>query len=193
MNLDPLRFRWLRLRHDWWFRWAHDPLCDRLGGGVLRIGRLRLCRSCAVMYAGVVGGAAIGLSVRRVGRWPAAPLVWLGSVAVAGGLSMPAAYRRLDRPAKDAVRGATGVEAGLLAALPLARRWGWSAVLAGVAAAGYRLLTRARAKAKAKACEGCPELELDRVCSGYSQQLVSLRAYERQASELRMRSLAGAR
>lgn len=178
------RYRALRLRHDWWYRWAHDPLCDRLGGGVLKIGKLRLCRSCVVMYSGVAAGAAVAVTNPLLGATSAAPRVWLGGAATASVASLPQTYGNFGRPAKDGVRFFTGVLGGGLLTFVTARQWQRFAVIAAVAATGYRVLTQARAKAKASACDGCPELHEPGICSGYAQQAVSLRGYEHAASEL---------
>lgn len=186
------RYRALRLRHDWWYRWAHDPLCDRLGGGVLTIGKLRLCRSCLAMYSGVATGAAVAVVNPALGAATAAPAVWLGGAAGASAVSLPQVYGTLGRPAKDGVRFGTGVLGGGLLLFVLAREWRRFAGLATVAAAGYRILTLARVKAKASACDGCPELHAPGICSGYAQQAVSLRAYEHAASELATKERARA-
>ena len=181
------RYRWLRLRHDWWYRWAHDPLCDRLGGGVLKIGKLRLCRSCVAMYAGVGTGLAASASLPTLGAAAVGPYAWLGAAGAAAGASAPQPYKRLNRRMKDGLRFGTGVLAGLLPAFARSERWRWFAALVAVAGAGYRILTLARAKAKSAACDGCPELETEGICSGFAQQAVSLRAYEAAASDLAMR------
>lgn len=185
-----LRYRALRLRHDWWYRWAHDPLCDRLGGGVLTIGKLRLCRSCLAMYSGVAVGGAVAVTNPAIGAASFAPQAWLAGAAGASVSSVPQVYGRLGRRSKDGLRFGTGVLGGGLLTFAIARRWQSFTVLAALAAAGYRILTLARAKAKATACDGCPELDIEGICSGYAQQAVSLRAYEHVASELAMQERA---
>ena len=193
MGLGSLRSRALKLRHDWWYRWAHDPLCDRLGSGVLSIGKLRLCRSCASMYAGGAIGIATAIAAPGVASGPAAPATWFGVAGSLGVASVPDTYGPLPRPAKDVIRSTTGFMLGLLRAFPLARRWYASAALGVATVASYRFLIAKRAQAKASDCDGCPELaalhagELD-VCSGFAQQAVSLRAYERDASALATRA-----
>ena len=185
--VTAVRYRALRLRHDWWYRWAHDPLCDRLGGGVLKIGKLRLCRSCLAMYTGVVVGGAITLSQPAAGAWRLAPHAWAASAAAAGSASLPEVYRHLPRRGRDGLRFTTGILGGLLPVLGLARRWTPFLGLSAAAAGSYRVLTLKRAASKATACDGCPELQEEGICSGYAQQAVSLRAYERDASEIAMR------
>lgn len=180
----------LRLRHDWWFRWAHDPLCERLGGGVLTIGKLRLCRSCVAMYSGTACGLAVTVVAPGAGAVARFPAVWLGGAGAAAAASVPPVYAVLPRSAKDGVRFGTGVLAGLLPALGRAGRWRPFVGLVAVAATGYRVLTLARADAKASACDGCPELDAPGPCSGYEQQVVALRGYEEAASELAMRERA---
>lgn len=186
------RYRALRLRHDWWYRWAHDPLCDRLGGGVLTIGKLRLCRSCVSMYCGIATGGAVAVANPAVGAAAFAPHVWLGGAGAASAASLPQIYGDLPRSAKDGVRFGTGALGGGLLAFAVARQWQRFGLLATIAATGYRVLTLARAEAKATACDGCPELHAPGICSGYAQQAVSLRAYENAASELAMRERARA-
>ena len=182
------QFGTLRLRHDWWYRWAHDPLCERLGGGVLTIGRLRICRSCTAMYSGIAVGGAAALTAPMIGRAALAPAVWIGAASGLAVASTPDTYASLSRGTKDGIRSGTGVGGGLLLAFFRARRWGWATMLTAIAAGGYRVLTQARAQAKAHACDGCPELDGQVICSGFAQQAVALRAYEQQASELAMRT-----
>ena len=189
-----LRWRYgaLRPRHDWWYRWAHDPLCDRLGSDVLAIGKLRLCRSCIVMYAGMASGAIVATTQPVVGAARFAPHVWAGTAAVVAGASIPQVYGPLPRPAKDAVRFGAGILVGIVPAFARARRWHAFVGLAATAAVAYRVLSLARVKNKATACEGCPELHAEGICSGFSQQAVSMRAYERAASDIAMKERARA-
>jgi len=140
------------------------------------------------MYSGIATGGVAAAGVPALGAAALAPHTWLVSAGALAGASLPAPYAKLGRGQKDGVRFATGLAAGMLAAFPLARRWKWSVVLIAIAAAAYRVLTLQRAKSKATACNGCPELHADGICSGFAQQAVSLRAYERDASELAMRS-----
>ncbi len=103
----PLYLRWLWWRHTWTFQAAHKPLCPRFHQDVLRVGPLRLCRSCTALY----GSFALGVV--------AAPLYWtlldtrIGLVVTALLLaivvvSAPPVYRHASRPLRDVCGAAWG-------------------------------------------------------------------------------------
>ena len=47
-----LKILWLRKTAS--FYWAHKPLCAAYKDDVLRIGGIRLCRSCFLAYSGML-------------------------------------------------------------------------------------------------------------------------------------------
>lgn len=87
------------------------------------------------------------------------------------------------------MRGCTGV----LAAVPLATarhgRFGLASATLATMGGLYFAMIKLRRRAKAHQCDGCPELlQLNGsgICSGFSEQAVSLRAFEEDASRLAM-------
>jgi hypothetical protein len=159
----------------WWFQFAHGPLCERFRPDTVRLGRARVCRSCALLYAGLAVTLVGVLCAGGAGRW-LAPACG-GLLVPLAVLSEPRLYRRLPRPAKDVLRAAAGVFLGLFLGL-FATAWWWvAAAAAGPLLALRRAFARARRRVKARDCDGCPELGRPGVCSGYARQADAVRGY----------------
>lgn len=176
-----LRLLWLA--YAWPFRFAHKPLCDRFHGDVLHVGRLNVCRGCTFLYAGLVAGIAALATLRPDSTTVAAILAALAALCAIG--SHPARHGRWPRPVRDALRFASGALPSLAGALFVAGAPLLGA-LALVGLAGlYVAYARARSGIKARACDGCPELGAECVCSGFRLQAAAMRAYdERCTAEL---------
>ena len=166
---------WLWWRHTWWFQFAHAPLCERFAADVLQVGRWRFCRSCALLYTGGLA-TLIGLASMPAVH-DAVPALAIALMAVILPLSYPPWYARLDRRTRDGLR----FGAGVLLTLWLATGFVGSPLLAtGIGALLlpiYLLYRQQRARCHAHACAGCHELDRVGVCSGYSLQARSIRAY----------------
>lgn len=175
------RLRALWLRRSLPFRFAHKPLCERFAPDVIRIGAVRACRSCTLLYASLVAAAAVMVLAK-----PEAIAPYVVVLAATLALSAPRLYKRWPRPARDALRASAG------ALLPWTAYFAWVAPPVGVAGAitlfvFWRIYLTRRADRKAQACAGCPELGTG-VCSGFSRQAEAALAYEDEASELVMAS-----
>lgn len=171
----------LWLAHSWRFRWAHKPLCDRFRREIVRVGPVRVCRSCLMLYAGLaIGILAVALlraPLRDVGVW-----LFLACGAVVLPLSAPQVYRYWPRLMRDGLRFLTGVTAALCAYLLLS---GQPVVgLAGATAllACWKIYKRIRGRRRERTCNGCPQLTGDNICTGYALQAASARRYEEQAT-----------
>ena len=167
------RLAWWRLA--WPFRWAHKPLCTRFEAGVVRLGRLHLCRGCLAAALGVVLGAALAAVAA-----PATLLVALSATIPAlAFLSAPGRHVRLPQPARDALRLAAGTCPPFIVAALLGGHL-LEGALAAVALAVLVLVhRRRRAPLRADLCTGCPELEQDAVCSGFARQARAVQVHER--------------
>jgi hypothetical protein len=177
---------WVWRRCDWVYRFAHHPLCGRFHRDVWRFGRVHLCRSCMLFYGAgclaLAGCAWLGPEPARA--WPA---LW-GVLGMVLPLCHPGVYRRWPRWMRDVLRGGMGVGAGLLLAMILLGQ-----VLAGLAHLAALVLVfswyqRARRPLIARACQGCPELDGARVCTGFALQAQRVMDYEPLATELVIRS-----
>ncbi len=178
-----LQTKLLWLRHAWTFNWAHKPLCDRFKAGVLKIGPVHVCRSCTCLYAGVMlGGIALLLTAPAGSTWLVAGFLAALLLVVAG--SLPRIYRRLHRRLCDLLRFGAG------ALFPLAMYVGVVANPAlGIAGllgiyAFWRIYFAKRAVRKLHECDDCPELANSEICSGFREQASSVRAFEREATDL---------
>ena len=178
---EQLTQRWLWWRHSYPFRFAHKPLCDRLGSRVLRVGHVHLCRGCSLLYIGVAIGFALALLVEIT---PAARFVLAYGVAVPAFLaSWPSWYARLPGAAKDLSRLAVGAAVVWLCSFLW---WGpWWLGLANVAALVFarQFYVAQRRRRLRRACDGCPELGAGEICSGFSLQAACARRFEEAASQ----------
>jgi len=181
-----LHLKLLWLRSAWSFNWAHKPLCERFREDVLRLGGLRLCRSCACAWGGILL-AVVGMAVLSPmsGTFLVAYLVALGVVL---GLSLPPLYKRLPRVLRDLLRMGGGgfLVVGAYVTLFVNIPAGLAALAALVAF--WWMYFKMRRKRKLRECDGCPELANETVCSGFALQAEHVRRYEEAATELLTRS-----
>jgi len=177
------RLKGLWLAHAYSFAWAHKPLCARFDRDVLRLGRVRLCRSCACVYGGMLfalaGGLAWTETVREYGH------IGLCLLAVPTlALSMPWVYHRLPRRMRDGLRFTLGSVIVLSGLAVWQGHWLPGGIGLVVMLVAWRFYRRSRGIHKQHACDGCPELGSRTVCSGYAYQADLIRAYERTATDL---------
>ncbi len=178
-----LSWKWLWLSHVYPFYWAHKPLCQRFRRDVLRIGRLHLCRSCTMVYAGV----ALGVLLCAVFHEPlrdAAPALFAALAAATLALSCPVWYGKWTRPVRDALRGMTGATIALAGYLLISGSL--LPGLIGLVALGltWKAYQALRGSHQPKACAGCPQLREDEICPGFALQAERIRQYEQKATDL---------
>jgi hypothetical protein len=159
-------------------RWAHHPLCARYGPEVVRLGRSRVCRGCALTALGAVAGLAAGFAS------PAAPgVAWLAAAALLAA-AVPFAIPRLT-PGEDAATEREPTDARrtpklLTRFLPLAVAGGAlaqalvapspariGAALVALGATAWGVLRYRRRGPDRSACRSCPEGPPGTRCSGY--------------------------
>jgi hypothetical protein len=185
-KLFGLRLRLLWLRHSYRFRWAHRPLCDRFSQGILRIGQVRLCRSCACAYGGILFGLAFCL-LNDALRESTIPLL-LGLIIPTIGLSTPTLYKRLPRAVQDMLRFSMGLCITLSACGLFMGNTLIPTVCAATLFLFWRIYFAMRRKRKAEACNGCPEYGQKGICTGCRLQADAMRAYETEATALLLAS-----
>jgi hypothetical protein len=148
-------------------RFAHHPLCEPYRGEVLRIGRrMRLCKGCTLLAAGLLTGALAGALARPSLR--VAAIAWLAAV-VLGGLSL-----RL-RLAKVVGRFVPG------AALALACWAGLVPLLVSLSIFAVAIAVYRRRGVERSPCRSCPERRLS-PCSGFAPHVRRERAFRRRVA-----------
>jgi len=182
-----LKQKFLWLSHSYKFRWAHTPLCSRFIDGAFRLGSvdkpfMYICRSCTLVYLGIFFGL-ICISVSESIQGFLLPTVLFLAVTVLLP-SYPSWYKSYNRTFKDVLRLLLGV----LIATTLGLTW-FVNIYFGIAIAGlifiaWRFFSLKRIKLKGKACNGCPELPLEKICSGYEFAANNIRSYEDKATYL---------
>lgn len=168
-------------KQTWWFQFAHKPLCDRFHRETFRLGKLRVCRSCTLLYSAL----AISLGLLATVSWPPISFA-LFSISFTAVLvaSHPKAYRFWPRELRDCFRAGFGFLLPLTLFTAWKVHWFLPFALAGILWGVWSWYSRVRAERKPQKCEHCPELAEGGVCSGYQQQTDSIRAYEEAATEL---------
>jgi hypothetical protein len=166
---------WEWLHHTWWFQWAHSPLCQRYRIDVLRLGRLHLCRSCTLIYGGFFLGAGMFFLLPTIRNIPFYSLTIVLLAVLT--LSYPPLYHHWSRPVRDVVRFVAGVAGALFLGVLFLQSYLVIGGALALLALAYLWFRHRRRMVKLKACDGCPELGLNKVCSGYELQADSIRAY----------------
>lgn len=175
------RQAWRWWKQTWWFQLAHAPLCDAFHGDVWRIGQLRVCRSCTLLYAAIAVSAGVLLCVPLERTLHL--LLCYGALAAILGLSYPPLYSALPRLARDVIRSGAGVFLALLFSLAVRGMAIPAAVtLAGLAPVFY-FYQRKRQEHKQGVCGRCFEFGQAAVCSGYALQAESIRAFQHSLEE----------
>ena len=153
---------WLWWRYSYSFLFAHKPLCGRLGGRVLRIGHVHVCRGCTCLYLGALMAAVLLLP--RDLPWGTRLAAAYGCGVPAMLAAMPAVYGRLPDIARDLARVAAGMAAVLLCGFCWWGPW-WLGVanIAGLLALRQVAILRRGARLH-RLCDGCPELGGNQVC-----------------------------
>jgi len=147
-------------------RFAHHPLCESYRSEVFRVGRrIRLCKGCTLLAAGLLVGAILGGALRP--GLVAATFGW----ALALALGLWSLRRRLP---KLLGRLAPGLGLGLACGA------GWlGALLCLATIAGAFVLYRRRGVERSR-CEPCHERDR-RPCSGFVLIVRRERAFQRKA------------
>ena len=178
---------WLWWRHTYTFNVAHKPLCGRFKDNVLRFGRVHVCRSCTLLYASAAATVIVLVSVEL----PETALVpfFYGLFVAVLLLSYPPLYERFPRPAKDAVRCATGSVMALMVAFFTGGHYWLGLLNVALFVAGYRFCLNEYKRWKLRACDGCSDLGRGEICRGYRSQAHGIRAYEAAAEEYVIREV----
>lgn len=185
-----VHLKWMWLRHTHTFNWAHKPLCERYKSGVLRIGKLYVCRSCLFAYSGILIGiiAALVYPTHIAGLELTRLLIVLVPVVVS---SYPRLYKKLPRFSQDILRFVMGGIIGIIPFLLIHRNFITGITCVFVMGVFWRIYFHQRKIRKLHACDGCPELDLPKICSGFQHQSEAVRLYEIEATELLYRTGRG--
>lgn len=185
-----IHLKWMWLRHTHTFNWAHKPLCERFKSGVLRIGKLYVCRSCLFAYSGILMGIIAALVYPT--HIADLELTWFLFVLVPVVVSSyPRLYKKLPRFCQDILRFVMGVILGIIPFLLIHRNFISGIICVLVMGVFWRIYFHQRKMRKLRACDGCPELDLPEICSGFQHQSASVRLYEIEATELLYRTGRG--
>ncbi len=177
-----LHIKRLWLGHAWTFNWAHKPLCARFQEDVVRIGRAYICRSCLLVYTGLVMGIVLLLAV---GAPLSYPIVCGGATLVVATvvLSAPMWYKKWPRRMRDILRFASGLSISFCLSLLFTGHVAIGIIGTALMLAFWKLYFHLRGGRKRQACDGCQQLEIGQICAGFAYQAEHIRRYEQAATE----------
>ncbi len=185
-----IHLKWMWLRHTHTFNWAHKPLCERYKSGVLRIGRLYVCRSCLFAYSGILLGIIAALVYpTHIAELELTRLLFVLVPVVVS--SYPRLYKKLPRFSQDILRFVMGGIIGIIPFLLIHSNFISGMTCVFVMGVFWRIYFHQRKIRKLHACDSCPELELPEICSGFQHQSEAVRLYEIEATELLYRTGRG--
>ncbi len=157
-------------------RFAHHPLCAEYAGERIRIGRVQLCRGCALLGLGIALGLAAGALL------PATKLavgVALGLAVVSGAAAFVARLpKTIGRTLPGAALGFAFLEGLRLGPL------GWTLSADAVLLFGAAFLFYRRRGPHRGPCETCPDRDKRPACRGFAPILRRERALQRMAGRL---------
>ena len=157
-------------------RFAHHPLCVEYADERIQIGRIRLCRGCALLGLGLLIGLVAGILLRS-NLWAASLALAMG--AIIGLLSFRVrAPKILGRALPGACFAFTAIQGLRLGFI------GWALSLAAVAIFGVALLLYRRRGPHRGPCETCPDRDKRPACRGFAPILRRERALQRLAGGL---------
>lgn len=157
------------------YRYAHKPLCKSFKKDVINFfNKIYVCRGCFFLYLGIFS-AILLCSALNIKNLNTAGI--LGYILIFA-ISHPTLYKNFPRFLKDIVRFLAGMIVGSAAII------GFQGHL--IASLTFFLLfffikkkyNKIRMSNKINACNNCPELKQNKVCSGYLKQTQGLRLLE---------------
>lgn len=175
------RLKWLWYRSCYTFLWAHHPLCNAFRKDVLRLGPVRVCRSCFCVYLGILVATTVCLTFFSFFRNLGLPIllaVLISTLLV----SYPKVYKKLPRPLRDLARFAMGTLLPLTGVLLWTSFWPLALITFVLLYFFWRYYFQLRKIRRETVCESCHEYGRQAHCSGTLHQATSLRAYEESAT-----------
>ena len=157
-------------------RFAHHPLCAEYAGERIQIGRIRLCRGCALLGTGLLIGLAAGIVMRPhlIGAGPALAFGILVGFA-SFHFRAPKLLGRLLPGAALAFTAMQGLRLGPV---------GWALSMAAVAVFAIAAFLYRRRGPHRGPCETCPDRDRRPACRGFAPILRRERALQRLAGKL---------
>ncbi|PID76519.1 MAG: hypothetical protein CSB24_06215 [Deltaproteobacteria bacterium] len=175
-----LKLLWLKYAYT--FIWAHKPLCNRYRTEVIKFHHIYFCRSCFFLYAGFIFAIiCYAVFFDFVSVFCVYILFILSSLIIP--LSLPSIYKKFPRIIRDILRFLLGISL-ILSGITVIH----GHIMVFLAAviiflAVKKIYSQQRARRKLEICFSCPEYSEEKVCSGYSKQLVMIRKYEDEATD----------
>lgn len=177
----------LWFKHSYTFCWSHKPLCQRFDKGVIKLGKVSLCRSCTLVYIGMIVSIFL-FTLLFKDLSPIVKYFYIVQFTLTVIFSYPGIYRKIPRELCDLLRFSLG---GLIPFTFFILTHGYygtgltGSILFVISGIYYR---RKRSDLKSYLCRNCDENTGEGICSGYIKQAEHIRAYEEEATEYLMKT-----
>lgn len=184
-NRNP-QINWIKERSLWWrcfgpIVFAHKPLCSKFHSHTLQLGSFRICRSCLLLWSGIVTTALIAaMDLMMFSQYQMIIPFILGVVMLG---SHPQLYKRIHRFGKDGLRFLLGLLISYTLLQFLVGEYVIGIVFAGLLWSSKFIYSRIRMAERDGVCETCPEYQSTKICSGYKYKSQRMRLYERGLSK----------
>jgi len=170
-----LKLLWIyTARH---FYWSHKPLCDRFGENIIKLGRYRFCRSCSLLYMGLVASAMAFAYIDKAITVKSCLLIALPIIA----LSLPKIYKKHSRGVRDLLRFGSGYILPLPIFLMISGSLIHALAILIALSAIWKYYFVVRKSRKLAECDGCAELECNKICSGFQLHREAMNIYDEKA------------
>ncbi|OAD20391.1 membrane protein [Candidatus Thiomargarita nelsonii] len=180
-----LYLKCLWIIHTYPFYWAHKPLCERFQSDVIRIGTMFVCRSCFMFYAGMI------VSVLFCSLFPQQTMgviLFFVFSSILLPFSFPPWYKKLPRWARDTLRLIMGMTIVLCVYLIFFGHFLLGVFSAALLIIFWKVYLIFRQQQKRHDCDGCLEFHNNEICTGFSFQAQRIRKYEKQATQIVLKS-----
>lgn len=162
-------------------RFAHHPLCVEYAGERVQIGRVQICRGCALLGIGIALGLIGGELL------PASRLIASAGLGLALGVSATAFLTRLPKSLGRTLPGAS-LGLAFIQGLHLGP-FGWLMSVGAVLIFSAAFLFYRRRGPHRGPCDTCPDRDQRPACRGFAPILRRERAVQRLAGKLIARGM----
>ncbi len=163
----------------------HKPLCEKYKDSTLKIFGLYVCRSCLLLYFGLILSMVATLTTIKAVNFDKYFFLGLAGCFLTFLLSYPPIYSRFHRITKDVIRFYDGIFLGAIFVISFKIN-----IIIGLCTIGAFVIFRNiynKKRGGERICAGCPELSKQVTCQGYAEQKNVLLEIEEEYSNIIMK------
>ena len=172
-----LKLLWLTYAYP--FLFAHRPLCNEFREGVIKFGKINLCRGCLALYLGVTVGILSYSFLPHLVAYNKIILVFAYVTILI--FSSPSFYQVFPRLLKDALRFFLGATTIICLGLSFSLHLIFGIIFLTGLILLKKLFANLRRQLKSNVCDKCMELREDKICTGFRLYADQFRKFEEKA------------